>query len=98
MPIIGPISATPSSAQATPATQAAQTVPRADRERSPRREHEQVPVPDLEEAESVPVLTAAQEAAIRGDHIDTNDSLPEIEEVPFPTETASNARGGASFT
>ena len=49
------------------------------------------------EEEVIPQLMAAQGAAIRGDHVDTLDSIPDlVEEVP--TATASNSRGGAPLT
>jgi hypothetical protein len=94
-PIIGPVATTHSSVQAPSVTPTAKALPRADRERSPRRDTEQVTVPVSEE-EVIPPLTAKQDAALRGDLIDTLDSLPELEEAP--QDTASNPRGGATLT
>ncbi len=92
-PVIGPIGTAPYGAQAPSVQQAATARTRGDRERSPRRDAEPA-VPDSEE--ETPPLTAAQAAALRGDHIDTLDSLPDVlEDPPLP---ASNARGGGSLT
>jgi hypothetical protein len=85
-----------SAAQPTPAA-------RADhRERSPRRDppaHEgRVRWADQTVEDETPQLSAAQEAAIRGDALaDSVDSLPRIEEET-PQPPTSNQRGGGSLT
>ena len=91
--VIGPIGTAPYGAQAPSVQQTATALSRGDRERSPRRDAEPA-APAAEEGS--PKITAAQAAALRGDHIDSLDSLPPlVEDPPQPT---SNPRGGDSLT
>jgi hypothetical protein len=91
--VIGPLGTAPYGAQAPTVQQAAPATARGDRERSPRREAEPA-APAAEDGTSK--ATAAQEAALRGDHIDSLDSLPPLVDGPPPP--ASNPRGGGSLT